>query len=102
MPTQTAATPTHPLEPLTGEEIKVARDIVRGCGRASVPPDALHFAYVGLREPSKEAVRAADRGDDQGAPERAVRMVLVEGPEADVVDMLGRTRTDIVVSYLPV
>jgi primary-amine oxidase len=88
MPHVTAPAPTHPLEPLTGEEIKAARDIVRACGRASVPPEALLFAYVGLREPSKEVVRAADRGKSPGAVERAVRMVLLQGPEADVVEVV--------------
>ncbi len=83
----TAPVPTHPLDPLTGEEIKAARDIVRACGRASVPPEALLFAYIGLREPPKEVVRAADQGESEGPPERAVRMVLLEGPEADVIEV---------------
>jgi primary-amine oxidase len=88
MPHETAPLPTHPLEPLTGEEIKAARDIVLACGRASVPPEALLFAYTGLQEPPKEAVRAADRGESRGVMERAARMVLLQGPESDVVEVV--------------
>jgi primary-amine oxidase len=77
--------PRHPLEPLTGEEIKAARDIVLASGLAAVPPQALRFAYVGLREPPKEAVRAADGGVG-GEVERRVRMVLLQGPESDVAE----------------
>jgi primary-amine oxidase len=76
---------SHPLEPLTGEELKAARDIVLASGRADVPPEALRFAYVGLREPPKEAVRAADRGEEV-AVDRQVRVVLLLGPESDVTE----------------
>ena len=76
---------SHPLEPLTGEELKAARDIVLASGRLDVPPEALRFAYVGLREPPKEAVRAVDRGEEV-AVDRQVRLVLLQGPESDVTE----------------
>ncbi len=75
----------HPLERLSGDEIAQARDIVLASGRASVPPEALRFAYVGLYEPPKETVRAADRGEEV-VIDRQLRLVLLEGPEADVVE----------------
>ena len=76
---------SHPLEPLTGEELKAARDIVLASGRAAVPPESLRFAYVGLREPPKEGVRAVDRGEEVGV-DRQVRLVLLQGPESDVTE----------------
>ena len=76
---------SHPLEPLTGEELKAARDIVAASGRADVPPEALRFAYIGLREPPKEVVRAVDRGEEV-AVDRQVRLVLLQGPESDVTE----------------
>ncbi|HXN63270.1 MAG TPA: primary-amine oxidase [Acidimicrobiales bacterium] len=77
--------PLHPLDRLTGDEIARARDIVLASGRSVTPPDALRFAYVGLCEPPKEQVRAADRGEEV-AVDRRLRLVLLEGPEADVVE----------------
>ncbi len=78
---------SHPLEPLTGEELKAARDIVLASGRLDVPPEALRFAYVGLREPPKEAVRAVDRGEEV-AVDRQVRLVLLQGPDSDVTEVV--------------
>jgi primary-amine oxidase len=77
----------HPLAPLNGEEITAAREVVFASGRATVPAEALRFAYVGLFEPPKEMVRAVDRGEDV-ALDRRVRLVLLEGPEADVVEAI--------------
>ena len=54
MPPTTAPTPVspHPLSPLTGDEMKTARQIVFDSGRATVANEALRFAYVGpLRPP---------------------------------------------------
>ena len=71
MPT---APPAHPLARLTGDEIKAARQVVLTCGRAPVPPEDIRFAYVGLFDPPKETVRAADRGE-RVEVDRQVRMV---------------------------
>ncbi len=79
--------PTHPLARLTGDEIAAARQVVLTSGRADVPPEALRFAYVGLCEPPKETVRAADRGE-RVALDRRLRLVLLQGPRADVVEVV--------------
>jgi len=87
MPSTPALAALHPLAPLSGEEIIAARDLVFASRRAQVPDDALRFAYVALCEPPKEAVRAFDRGEDL-AVDRRVRLVLLQGPEADVVEAI--------------
>jgi primary-amine oxidase len=86
----------HPLNPLTGEEIRAARQIVLDSGRAAVPSDDVRFAYVGLCDPPKALVHAHDRGEDV-AIDRRVRVVLLQGPEADVVEAtLSLTRAAVV------
>ncbi len=70
----------HPLAALTGEEIKVAVGLVRGHGAL---PDGARIAYVGLQEPDKAAVRAFRPGDPF---DRQVRIAVVPGPEATVVE----------------
>jgi len=87
MPLTSSLAALHPLAPLSGEEIIAARDLVFASRRAQVPDDALRFAYVALCEPPKEAVRAFDRGEDV-AVDRRVRLVLLQGPEADVVEAI--------------
>jgi primary-amine oxidase len=101
MSTTAASAPVHvhPLAPLTGDEMKAARQIVFDYGRAAVGNDALRFAYVALSDPPKEVVRAVDR-DEPGAAarvDRQVRMVLLQGPEADVVEtVVSVTRGEVV------
>lgn len=85
MPFSPPAPAPHPLAPLTGDEILAARDIVYASGRAEVPDDVLRFAYIGLHDPPKDMVRAVDAGEDV-APDRQVRLVLLQGPDADVVE----------------
>ncbi len=70
--------------------MKAARQIVFESGRAVVPTEALRFAYVGLCDPPKDVVRAVDRGEPGAAArlDRQVRMVLLQGPEADVVEAI--------------
>ena len=77
-----APTTPHPLSPLTADEIKAARELVL---TRATNPEVVRFAYLGLCEPSKEAVRAADAGEPF-AEDRRVRMHLLEGPEADVTE----------------
>ena len=89
----------HPLSPLTGDEMKTARQIVFDSGRATVANEALRFAYVGLCDPPKEVVRAVDSGEPGAAAriDRQVRMVLLQGPEADVVEAdVSVTRGEVV------
>jgi primary-amine oxidase len=75
----------HPLAPLDGDEIKAAAQIVFASGRAVVPDEDVRFAYVGLCDPPKELVRAFDRGEPVEV-DRQVRLVLLQGPEANVVE----------------
>jgi len=84
-PPPTPAVADHPLASLTGDEIKAARRIVFDSGRSRVDAGALRFAYVGLAEPPKDLVRAFDRGEPVPM-DRQVRLVLLEGPKADVVE----------------
>jgi len=96
MPSSLAAPTLHPLAPLTGDEITAAREIIFASGRAAVPNEVLRFAYIGLFEPPKDMVRAVDAGQDVAA-DRCLRMVLLEGPEADVVEaVVSVTRAEIV------
>ncbi|HEY6471598.1 MAG TPA: primary-amine oxidase [Acidimicrobiales bacterium] len=87
MPSSSAPQVPHPLAPLTGDEIIAGREIVGASGRAAVPADALRFAYVGLCDPPKDLVRAFDRGE-QVDVDRRVRIVLLEGPVADVTEVI--------------
>jgi primary-amine oxidase len=77
----------HPLSPLNGDEIKAARQIVFDSGRATVANEALRFAYVGLCDPPKDVVRAVDLGEP-AVVDRQLRIVLLQGPEADVVEVI--------------
>ncbi len=75
----------HPLSPLTADEIKTARELV--LARAT-NPEVVRFAYLGLYEPAKEAVRAADAGE-RFTEDRRIRMHLIESPEADVTEAVA-------------
>jgi len=79
--------PLHPLAPLRGDEIIAAREIVTESGRATVPPADIRFAYFGLSEPPKDLVRAFDRGEDV-ATDRRVRLQLLQGPEANLTEVI--------------
>src|SRR3984957_8743472 len=85
MPSSPASSASHPLAPVSGAEIIAAREIVFASGRSEVADEALCFAYVGLCDPPKELVRAVDAGEEV-AVDRRLRLVLLEGPEADVVE----------------
>jgi len=65
---------SHPLEMLTGDEIKRAVEIVRASGR--VPEGAL-FAHIVLHEPHKDEIESWAPGEPV---ERRVRLVIVPGP----------------------
>jgi len=86
MPFAPAAPNLHPLAPVTGDEIIAAREIVFASGRAEVPNEALRFAYIGLFDPPKDMVRSVDAGEDV-AIDRRLRLVLLQGPEADVAEV---------------
>lgn len=74
--------PDHPLAALTAEEITSAVEAVRSSGRVG---ENVVFAYVGLHEPPKDAVRSYRAGDPI---ERQVRLVLVTSARASVVEVV--------------
>jgi primary-amine oxidase len=92
------ATTLHPLSPLTEEEITSARKIVFDSGRAVIPVEDLRFAYVALFDPPKDLVRAFDRGESVTV-DRRVRMVLLQGPEANVDEVVVSVSRGVVDSW---
>ncbi len=93
-----ATAPLHPLAPLQGDEITAARRIVVESGRAEVSDEDIRFAYVGLCDPPKDLVRAVDRGESV-VVDRRVRLVLLEGPEANVTEVIVSVTRDAVDSW---
>lgn len=75
-----APRPAHPLAMLRADEIERAVAIVRAVREL---PEAARFAYIGLDEPRKDEL--AEPGDE-GFPPRRVRLVIVPGPTASVIE----------------
>jgi len=93
--------PRHPLSPLDGNEITAARQIVLDSGQVSIPVDDVRFAYVGLCDPPKALVHAYDRGEAVTV-DRQVRAVLLQGPEATVVEVIVSVTRGVVDSWVEV
>jgi primary-amine oxidase len=93
--------PRHPLSPLDADELSAARQIVLDSGRAVVAAEDVRFAYVGLCDPAKEVVRAVDRGEDV-VVDRQVRLALLQGPEANVVEVVVSVTRGVVDSWVVV
>ncbi|WP_432515122.1 primary-amine oxidase [Kineococcus sp. SYSU DK001] len=74
------ATGRHPLSSLTAEEITTTREVLAG---ADLLHDGTRFVYVGLEEPAKAELRAAQGGGP--APVRRARVLL-----HDVTVVAGR------------
>ncbi len=72
--------PAHPLDALDADEIRAAVAAVRDSGRVG---DGVLFSTVTLDEPSRTAVATHRPGDPV---ERRVRLTLLPGPEADVIE----------------
>ncbi len=72
----------HPLEMLRGPEIEAAVQLVRDTGRLT---EAARFAYIGLAEPEKDAMVAFAEGTPVA---RRVRLVIVPGPQASVIEVV--------------
>ncbi|GAA2898416.1 primary-amine oxidase [Pseudonocardia halophobica] len=68
-PIATDAGPAHPLSPLTGDEISIARQVLTDAG---LLPETSRVVYLGLEEPPKEVLY----GPDCTAAERVVRALL--------------------------
>ena len=94
--TQASTDIGHPLAPLTADEVSAAAAIVRGDGRLS---ERARFAYVGLAEPDKATVRSFTPGDPV---DRRVRMQMVDGPEANVVEVVVSVTTGQVTEFTQV
>jgi len=86
----------HPLSALTPEEITAAVAVVHGDGRWT---DDWRFAYVGLEEPAKAVVRGYAAGDPV---DRLVRLIVVAGPEADVIEIVVSVTTGEMRSFVEV
>ena len=96
MSANAAAAPSHPLDALTAAEVAAAVALVRGDGRFD---EQARFAYVGLVEPAKETVAAFTPGD---RVDRAVRLVMTTGPEANVVEVVASVTEGSLRSVTPV
>ena len=84
---------THPLEPLTAEEIRRSVAAVRAEGRLD---KRARFATITLDTPPKEAVAAHRPGDP--VP-RQVRLIIVPGPDSTVIEALVALPSEEVVSW---
>jgi len=77
----------HPLAALTAGEVAAAVALVQADPTYT---ESTRFAYIGLLEPTREQVR----GWSAGQPvDRRVRLMLVAGPEAHVVEAVASLRT---------
>jgi primary-amine oxidase len=85
----------HPLDALTADEIRGAVSIVRESGRVT---EGVLFAMVTLEEPSRETVAAHRTGEPV---ERRVRLVLLPGPEAAVVEAVVSLAAGQIVGWTP-
>jgi primary-amine oxidase len=85
--TETPTEVAHPLEALSAAEISAAVALVRADARFD---DSVRFAYVGLCEPTRAQLRAWRHHTPTG---RCVRMMLVTGPAAHVVDVVAALDT---------
>ena len=90
-----AAALAHPLDALAAGEIRTAVDVVRSSGRVS---DAVLFAAVTLEEPGREVVAAHRPGDPV---DRQVRLIILPGPEASVVEVVVSLTTGQIMSWTP-
>ncbi len=101
MTTAVTTATRHPLAPLDGDEINAAREIVVGSGLLTIPSDEVRFAYLGLCDPPKALVHAHDCGESV-VLDRRVRAVLLQGPEATVVEVIVSVTRGVVDSWIEV
>ena len=84
---------SHPLEMLTGDEIKRAVEILRASGK--IPEGAL-FAHIVLHEPHKDALARWKPGEPV---ERQLRVVVVPGPGMDLYEVVVSVTTGEIVDW---
>src|SRR5579864_5718869 len=81
------AAPSHPLDPLTGEEISTAIAVLKADGRVT---DATRFPAIVLNEPVKEKVLAFKSGDSMGREALVVVYERTSNQTVEaVVDLIG-------------
>ncbi len=88
-------TPTHPLEAITAEEIRIAVDAARRHGRLD---EGALFSAVALEEPTKTAVATHRSGMP---PDRRVRLVVVPGAESSVTEAVVGVPGGEVLDWMP-
>ncbi len=90
---ETAAGRRHPLELLTAGEICAAVNVVKSSGRVA---DAILFAAVTLDEPIKAELAGFAEG---GETPRRLRLSIVPGPEARLIDAVVDVGSGAVVAW---
>jgi primary-amine oxidase len=85
--------PAHPLEALMAAEIETAAAILREDERLT---DGARFAQFALEEPPKDVIASFGPGDPV---ERRVRVVIVPGPAADVIEAVVDVNRRAVLSW---
>ena len=90
-----ASTTAHPLDALAADEIRAAVSVVRESGRVD---EAVLFSMVTLDEPSRDTVAAHRPGDPV---ERRVRLIVLPGPEAAVVEVVVSLASGQIIEWTP-
>ncbi|MYB40479.1 tyramine oxidase, partial [Candidatus Saccharibacteria bacterium] len=85
---------THPLDPLTADEISAASQIAS----SHAPRDGWRFPLVALDEPAKEVVRGFSDGD---AIERLALVLLHDITNGDSVECVVDLGSESVVRWTP-
>jgi primary-amine oxidase len=90
-----ASTTAHPLDSLAADEIRAAVSVVRESGQVN---DGALFAMVTLDEPSRDTLASHRSGDPV---ERRVRLIVLPGPEAAVVEVVVSLASGRIVEWTP-
>ncbi|HEX7442686.1 MAG TPA: primary-amine oxidase [Acidimicrobiales bacterium] len=93
--TDTARRRAHPHDPLTADEVRRAVASVRESGRV---PDGTLFVTISVDEPDRAQLAAFAAGEPL---ERRIRLVLLPGPEAAVVEVAVRMADGSIVEWAP-
>jgi primary-amine oxidase len=91
--TDTATRRAHPHDPLTADEIRRAVASVEESGRV---PDGTLFATVAVDEPDRAQLAAFAAGEPF---DRRIRLVVLPGPEAAVVEVVVRMADGSIVEW---
>ncbi|PXY20789.1 primary-amine oxidase [Prauserella muralis] len=97
-PSTATTAAAHPLDPMSEDEVRAVRDILRAEGLLG---DTVRFAFLGLEEPEKEAVLAFGSADTPDRRFRALLLDLATGASRDVVVSVTRSAVDSVTEVDP-